>query len=45
MALNVGSRLGQYVVTAKIGEGGMEEVYRARDTELELRAKLTKMVP
>ena len=34
MALNVGSRLGHYQVTALIGEGGMGEVYRARDTKL-----------
>ena len=30
MPLNVGSRLGHYDVTAKIGEGGMGEVYRVR---------------
>ena len=35
MALDVGSRLGPYSVTAKIGEGGMGEVYRARDTKLD----------
>ena len=35
MPLNVGSRLGHYTVTAKIGEGGMGQVYRARDTKLE----------
>ncbi len=35
MALDVGSRLGPYQVTAKIGEGGMGEVYRARDTKLD----------
>ena len=35
MALTVGSRLGPYTVTAKIGEGGMGEVYRARDTTLD----------
>ena len=28
MALNVGSRLGHYNVTALIGEGGMGQVYR-----------------
>ena len=33
MALEVGSRLGHYDVT-KIGEGGMGEVYRARNTKL-----------
>ena len=35
MALNIGSRLGHYDVTALIGEGGMGEVYRARDTKLD----------
>ncbi len=34
MALNVGSRLSHYDVTALIGEGGMGEVYRARDAKL-----------
>ena len=34
MALNVGSRLGHYDVTALIGEGGMRQVYRATDTQL-----------
>ncbi len=40
MALEIGSRLGPYAVTAKIGEGGMGEVYKARDTRLD--AVLTK---
>ena len=33
MALELGSRLDPYTVTAKIGEGGMGEVYRVRDTK------------
>ena len=35
MALNLGSRPGHYDVTALIGEGGMGEVYRTRDTKLD----------
>ncbi len=34
MALDVGSRLGHYDVTALIGEGGMGQVYQATDTTL-----------
>ena len=44
MPLNVGSRLGPYAVTAKIGAGGMGEVYRARDTKLD-RAVALKVGP
>ena len=40
MSLNVGSRLGHYDVTALIGEGGMGQVYRARDTKLDRRTWL-----
>jgi serine/threonine protein kinase len=34
MALEAGTRLGPYEVTAPIGVGGMGDVYRATDTNL-----------
>ncbi len=44
MALAVGARLGHYTVTAKIGQGGMGEVYQARDTTLDRDVAL-KVLP
>jgi eukaryotic-like serine/threonine-protein kinase len=34
MSLNAGTRLGPYEITARIGAGGMGEVYKGRDTRL-----------
>ena len=34
MSLRVGARLGHYTVTAKLGECGMGEMWRATDTQL-----------
>jgi eukaryotic-like serine/threonine-protein kinase len=34
MSLSPGARLGSYEVTAPLGAGGMDEVYRAIDTDL-----------
>ena len=44
MALNVADRVGYYDVTAKIGAGGMGEVYRAHDTTLD-RDVAIKVLP
>ena len=44
MSLEPGTTLGPYSVTAKIGEGGMGEVYRVRGTKLDLDVAL-KVLP
>ena len=40
MSFSAGEKLAQYEITALLGQGGMGEVYRARDTELKREVAL-----
>src|SRR5438067_11114662 len=42
--LSAGTKLGRYEIRAKIGEGGMGEVYLAQDTKLDRKVAL-KILP
>ena len=44
MSLLAGSRLGRYEIIGPLGKGGMGEVYRARDTQLD-REVAIKVLP
>ncbi len=44
MPLTLGTTLGPYEVSAKIGEGGMGQVYRATDTKLNRQVALKMLV-
>src|SRR6266513_144166 len=44
MTITAGTRLGRYEIRAKIGEGGMGEIYRASDTKLN-RGVAIKILP
>ncbi len=41
----IGTRLGPYEITGKLGEGGMGEVWRARDTKLGREAAIKVLPP
>ena len=44
MALNPGDKLGPYEIVSRIGAGGIDEVYKARDNRLD-RTKYHRLTP
>jgi len=44
MSIAIGTKLGRYEIRAKIGEGGMGEVYLAHGTKLDRKVAL-KILP
>ena len=45
MSLNAGQRVGVYEIVARLGVGGMGEVYRARDTKLNRDVAIKVLLP